>query len=219
MNTFMGGDPAKNLDQNWEDALRIWPEIVQHARDNGVKVTIENCPMIFSNDEWPARQQHRLVALHLAADHRAVGRDGGPQLRPLAPRLADDRPGPLHPRVRTDTSSTSRPRMSRSTATACTSAARCRPASAGRSRACPAWATPIGAKSSPTFIASDTTATASLSTRTAASRRPTSWSSAASCSRATSSAHTSPRRPERPMTTDTARRLAGPRSPPSSSTA
>lgn len=53
MNTFMGGDPKKTLDQNWQDALRLWPEIVHHARDNGVKVTIENCPMIFSNDEWP----------------------------------------------------------------------------------------------------------------------------------------------------------------------
>ena len=53
MNTFMGGDPRKNLDENWADALKIWPEIVKHAQDNGVKVTIENCPMIFSNDEWP----------------------------------------------------------------------------------------------------------------------------------------------------------------------
>jgi sugar phosphate isomerase/epimerase len=53
MNTFMGADPKKNLDQNWEDALGIWPEIVSHAQDNGVKITIENCPMIFSNDEWP----------------------------------------------------------------------------------------------------------------------------------------------------------------------
>ncbi len=53
MNTFMGGDPKKNLDQNWQDALRIWPEIVSHAKDNGVRVTIENCPMIFSYDEWP----------------------------------------------------------------------------------------------------------------------------------------------------------------------
>jgi sugar phosphate isomerase/epimerase len=53
MNTFMGGDPRKNLDENWQDALRTWPEIVSHAQDNGVKVTIENCPMIFSNDEWP----------------------------------------------------------------------------------------------------------------------------------------------------------------------
>jgi sugar phosphate isomerase/epimerase len=54
MNTFMGGDPKKNLDENWQDALRVWPEIVRHAQDNGVKVTIENCPMIFSHDEWPA---------------------------------------------------------------------------------------------------------------------------------------------------------------------
>ncbi len=53
MNTFMGGDPRKNLDENWAAALRVWPEIVKHAQDNGVKVTIENCPMIFSNDEWP----------------------------------------------------------------------------------------------------------------------------------------------------------------------
>jgi len=53
MNTFMGGDSTKNLDQNWEDALRIWPDIVKHAQDNGVQVTIENCPMIFSFDEWP----------------------------------------------------------------------------------------------------------------------------------------------------------------------
>ena len=53
MNTFMGGDPRKNLDENWDEALRVWPEIVSHAQDNGVKVTIENCPMIFSHDEWP----------------------------------------------------------------------------------------------------------------------------------------------------------------------
>jgi sugar phosphate isomerase/epimerase len=53
MNTFMGGDSKKNLDQNWEEALRVWPDLVKHAQDNGVKLTIENCPMIFSFDEWP----------------------------------------------------------------------------------------------------------------------------------------------------------------------
>ncbi len=53
-NTFMGGDSSKTVDANWETALRVWPEIVSHAQDNGVKVTIENCPMIFSDDEWPA---------------------------------------------------------------------------------------------------------------------------------------------------------------------
>jgi sugar phosphate isomerase/epimerase len=52
-NTFMGGDAAKHVDDNWETALTIWPDIVAHARGHGVKVTIENCPMIFSHDEWP----------------------------------------------------------------------------------------------------------------------------------------------------------------------
>jgi sugar phosphate isomerase/epimerase len=53
VNTFMGGDAARTQDENWERALEIWPDIVRHARDNGVKLTIENCPMIFSRDEWP----------------------------------------------------------------------------------------------------------------------------------------------------------------------
>jgi sugar phosphate isomerase/epimerase len=54
MNTFMGGDAQKTTDENWEEALRVWPDIVKHAQDNGVKLTIENCPMIFSRNEWPA---------------------------------------------------------------------------------------------------------------------------------------------------------------------
>jgi sugar phosphate isomerase/epimerase len=54
VNTFMGGDAAKTQDQNWEVALEVWPDIVAFARDHGRKITIENCPMIFSNDEWPA---------------------------------------------------------------------------------------------------------------------------------------------------------------------
>ena len=53
VNTFMGADCAKNQDDNWETALRIWPDIVAFADDHGRKLTFENCPMIFSNDEWP----------------------------------------------------------------------------------------------------------------------------------------------------------------------
>ncbi|MGH2358761.1 MAG: sugar phosphate isomerase/epimerase family protein [Candidatus Limnocylindria bacterium] len=52
-NTFMGADASKHVDANWETALQVWPEIVSHAQDHGVKITIENCPMIFSYDEWP----------------------------------------------------------------------------------------------------------------------------------------------------------------------
>ncbi len=53
-NTFMGGDASLHVDANWARALEIWPPIVEHAQDHGVKVTIENCPMIFTDDEWPA---------------------------------------------------------------------------------------------------------------------------------------------------------------------
>ena len=62
--------------------------------------TFENCPMIFSYDEWPAGHNIAWSPVHLAPHPRGVGRHHRPQLRPLAPRLADDRPGPLHPRVR-----------------------------------------------------------------------------------------------------------------------
>jgi len=54
VNTFMGGDAALSQDENWERALEIWPDIVSFAKDHGRQITIENCPMIFSRDEWPA---------------------------------------------------------------------------------------------------------------------------------------------------------------------
>jgi len=53
VNTFMGGDKDRNQDQNWEEALKVWPDIVKFAQDHGRRITLENCPMIFSYDEWP----------------------------------------------------------------------------------------------------------------------------------------------------------------------
>jgi sugar phosphate isomerase/epimerase len=53
VNTFCGGDASKHIDDNWKEALKVWPNIIAHARDNGVKLAFENCPMIFSYDEWP----------------------------------------------------------------------------------------------------------------------------------------------------------------------
>ena len=53
VNTFIGGDASKTVDANWDDALKVWPDVIAHARDNGVKLAFENCPMIFSKDEWP----------------------------------------------------------------------------------------------------------------------------------------------------------------------
>lgn len=53
MNTFVGRDPAKSIEDSWDDYEQLWKPIVSFAEEKGVKVGIENCPMLFSLDEWP----------------------------------------------------------------------------------------------------------------------------------------------------------------------
>ena len=53
VNTFLGGDRTLTVDQNWSRAIEIFAPVVAHARDCGVTLAFENCPMIFSHDEWP----------------------------------------------------------------------------------------------------------------------------------------------------------------------
>jgi sugar phosphate isomerase/epimerase len=52
--TFIGADHTKSQSENWAEAKKVWPDIVKHASDSGVKIAIENCPMVFSSDEWPS---------------------------------------------------------------------------------------------------------------------------------------------------------------------
>jgi sugar phosphate isomerase/epimerase len=51
--TFVGKDKNKTVEQNLEDYAKIWPPIVKFAKEHGIKIGIENCPMLFSYDEWP----------------------------------------------------------------------------------------------------------------------------------------------------------------------
>ena len=53
VNTFIGRDHTKNIDDNFARFKEVWPEIIQFAEQKNVKVCIENCPMFFTNDEWP----------------------------------------------------------------------------------------------------------------------------------------------------------------------
>lgn len=53
VNTFVGRDQHRTHPENIEEFARVWPPIVAEAESLGVKVAIENCPMIFSLDEWP----------------------------------------------------------------------------------------------------------------------------------------------------------------------
>lgn len=54
MNTFIGRNPQKNIEDNFSVFKETWPSIIEHAENQNVKVGIENCPMYFSGDEWPA---------------------------------------------------------------------------------------------------------------------------------------------------------------------
>ena len=53
VNTFIGRDWTKSVDDNWPRFEKTWKPLIQFAEDHGIKVAIENCPMIFTNDEWP----------------------------------------------------------------------------------------------------------------------------------------------------------------------
>ena len=54
--TFVGRDPKKNVSENLELVKEVWPPIVKYAQEKDVKIGIENCPMLFTEDEWPGGQ-------------------------------------------------------------------------------------------------------------------------------------------------------------------
>jgi sugar phosphate isomerase/epimerase len=53
VNTFIGRDHTRCMDAQWPLVRQVWPPLVKQAAAAGVKIGIENCPMLFSNDEWP----------------------------------------------------------------------------------------------------------------------------------------------------------------------
>ena len=54
--TFIGRDQNKTVEENVELFKEIWPPIISMAEELGVKVAIENCPMLFGQDQWPGGQ-------------------------------------------------------------------------------------------------------------------------------------------------------------------
>jgi sugar phosphate isomerase/epimerase len=53
INTFIGRDKDKSVNENFESFIRIWNPVILYAESKKVKIAIENCPMIFTSDEWP----------------------------------------------------------------------------------------------------------------------------------------------------------------------
>jgi sugar phosphate isomerase/epimerase len=53
VNTFIGRDPKKTVAENLDLVKEVWPPILKEAEAAGVRIGIEHCPMLFSDDEWP----------------------------------------------------------------------------------------------------------------------------------------------------------------------
>lgn len=51
--TFIGKDKDKSVEENLEKFHQVWTPILRHAEEKGVRIGIENCPMYYTQDEWP----------------------------------------------------------------------------------------------------------------------------------------------------------------------
>jgi sugar phosphate isomerase/epimerase len=54
--TFIGRDQHKTMAENLDLMEKIWAPILKHAEEKRVRIGIENCPMLFTQDEWPGGQ-------------------------------------------------------------------------------------------------------------------------------------------------------------------
>ena len=54
--TFIGRMPSKTISENLKEVEEVWKPILAYAEKQKVKIAIENCPMLFTEDEWPGGQ-------------------------------------------------------------------------------------------------------------------------------------------------------------------
>ena len=53
VSTFVGRDWTRSVDDNWPRFLSVWKDLISYAEGQGTRIAIENCPMLFTADEWP----------------------------------------------------------------------------------------------------------------------------------------------------------------------
>ena len=52
VNTFVGANHTLGLEDNFQLFEQVWPDLVRYAEQRGIRIAIENCPMLFANS-WP----------------------------------------------------------------------------------------------------------------------------------------------------------------------
>jgi len=50
---FIGRDKNRTVEDNLKTFKEVWTPIIKFAEENHVRIAIENCPMLFTKDEWP----------------------------------------------------------------------------------------------------------------------------------------------------------------------
>ena len=53
--TFVGADQTKSAKGNLDEFATVWPPLVKYAKERGIKIAIENCPMVWEQT-WPGGQ-------------------------------------------------------------------------------------------------------------------------------------------------------------------
>ena len=54
--TFIGRVTELPVEDNLEIFAEVWPPIIKYAASKGVRIGIENCPMLFDRTNWPGGQ-------------------------------------------------------------------------------------------------------------------------------------------------------------------
>lgn len=52
VNSFIGANQNLSLEENFQRFGEVWPAIIRHAEEQGVRIGIENCPMLYAKT-WP----------------------------------------------------------------------------------------------------------------------------------------------------------------------
>lgn len=54
--TFIGREQSKNVQDNLKEFVKVWKPIIAFAEEHQFKIAIENCPMLFGEEQWPGGQ-------------------------------------------------------------------------------------------------------------------------------------------------------------------
>lgn len=51
--TFIGRVQDATVEENLKVVMEVWPDILKEAEEKKVRLSIENCPMLFGSEQWP----------------------------------------------------------------------------------------------------------------------------------------------------------------------